>query len=87
MDLQTSLAILTAASIKSYTPPQPDLYGRMPFQHPVLENVESLTEKSKSMVMGTERIFVLAQMYGLPNVVRWQPKNVSCVGSGMVEEK
>ena len=80
MDLQASIAALTTASNKFATPPEPDPYGRIPFQHPALENVESLTEASKSMLMGTEQMLLLAEAYGLPSVVRWKPKNVSCVG-------
>ena len=87
MDLQASLAILATASDKPFKPPQPDEYGRIPFQHPALEDVETLTERSKSMVVGTEKISILAEEYGLPNVVRWKPKNVSCVGSAGAEEK
>ena len=79
MDLQASLAILIAASNKPFEEPQPDPHGRLPFQHPALESVESLTEESKSMVLDTERMFILAKTYGLPDVVRWKPKNVSCV--------
>ena len=87
MDLQASLAILTPASNKPSKPPQPDEYGRTPFQHSALENLDLLTEKSKSMVMDTQRMFMLAEAYGLPNVVRWKPKNVSCVGSVIAGEK
>ncbi|KAL8793327.1 MAG: hypothetical protein Q9195_004104 [Heterodermia aff. obscurata] len=83
VDLQSSLAILTTAPNKPSTPPRPDPYGRIPFQHPALENLESLTEKSKSMLMRPERMAMLAEEYGLHTVVRWKPKNIrNMKGSG-----
>ena len=49
----------------------------MPFQHPALETLEYLTERSKAQILSTERMAMLAESYGLLAVVRWQPKNVN----------
>ncbi|KAG6994134.1 20S-pre-rRNA D-site endonuclease nob1 [Physcia stellaris] len=71
------------ATKKSSSQSQPDSYGRTPFKHPALENVEALSERSKGQVMDTSRMFMLAERYGLPNVVRWKPKNIrNMAGSG-----
>ena len=76
MDLQASLAILTTASNKPVKSPQTDSYGRKPFQNPALESLGALNEESKAQVMDSKRLAMLAERYGLPDVVRWKPKNV-----------
>lgn len=78
MELQTSLALLNA--------PKPsqaagaiqalDKYGRMPFQHPALENLESITPAIKNQVLDKRRLAQLAMRYGLDTVIRWKPKQV-----------
>jgi hypothetical protein len=76
VELQTSLAILTAEASSSLPTAKKDSYGRTPYQHPALEGVEQLTEKSMSTVLDINRMASLADGYGLNRVLRWKPKNV-----------
>ena len=75
MDLQTSLALLQNSSTKQ-TPPMPDQYRREPFQHPVLQGLEGITEHGRATTLDKRRVGGLAEQYGLDAVVRWKPKRV-----------
>lgn len=78
VELQTSLAILTAeASPKSSSPaPKRDSYGRELYRHPALEGLGQLTKRSMSEILDPKRTAILADRYGLIRVMRWKPKNV-----------
>ena len=76
VELQTSLAILTAGASSDPPPPKKDSYGRLPYQNPALEGIEQLTDKSRSAVLDPNRMGGLADRYGLNRVIRWKPKNV-----------
>jgi len=54
-----------------------DKYGRKPFSHPALANVEVLSGRGKDYFLDVKQIAAVAGMYGIPAVVRWQPKDVS----------
>lgn len=80
LNLQKSLFI---ASRSSTTPirPRPDMYGRLPFQHPALDGVQNLlaldTPDDPKYLRGRQEIAALADRYGLGSVMRWKPRSVS----------
>lgn len=78
VELQTSLALLDApqAEIQQRTKGLPDNYGRLPFQHLSLQNLESVTVHTKERILDRQRIAQLAQHYGLGDVIRWKPRQV-----------
>ncbi|KAL9085594.1 MAG: hypothetical protein Q9165_007494 [Trypethelium subeluteriae] len=79
VDLQTSLALLTAPNPEMQINPnlQPDEFGRTPFQHHSLDGLDKLTESAKAKQLDKSRLAQLAESYGLAKVIRWKPKNVS----------
>ncbi|KAI9712325.1 MAG: hypothetical protein M1820_001538 [Bogoriella megaspora] len=86
VDLQTSLALLNAPKPQSEVDqiPEPDNFGRTLFQHRSLENLEQLTESAKAETLDKSRLAQLANSYGLPQVIRWKPKNTqNLAGSGI----
>ena len=77
MELQTSLALVSGSSTpETEAAPPPDQYGRIPFTHPALQGLDSLTEHNKSSVIDKRRVAGLAEEYGLDTVLRWKPKRV-----------
>lgn len=87
VELQTSLGLLTAADTNSYTSRSEDAYGRQAFQHPATDNVEVLNAGGKQFFLHHRQMSGIAARYGLPEVVRWQPKDVrdlAASGSDMV---
>lgn len=83
VNLQKSLFL---ASRSSATPisSRPDMYGRIPFQHPALDGVQNLLStdsrdaQDDPRFLGERRdIALLAERYRLPRVIRWRPKCVS----------
>ena len=79
IDLQTSLALLNASNpeIPPDQPPKLDEFGRTPFQHRSLSRLDNLTESAKATELDKSRLANLGKSYGLANVIRWKPKNVS----------
>lgn len=77
MELQTSLGMLTAADAGNYVRETPDEHGRQPFYHPATQTVEVLNGGGKAYFMHHKQMSGVAARYGLPEVVRWQPRNVS----------
>ena len=79
VDLQTSLAFLNAPrpDIQADQPPEPDEFGRTPFQHPLLNGLDHLSESAKARQLDKSRLAKLAELYGLAKVIRWKPKNVN----------
>lgn len=79
VDLQTSLALLNAANpeMQSGQAPEPDKFGRTPFQHRSLGGLQNITESAKATELDKSRLANLGKSYGLANVIRWKPKNVS----------
>lgn len=76
VQLQASLALVRDTP-SAQTIPEKDSYDRTPFQHPALEGLESLTDDARSHVVSKKQLAQLGQKYGLQDVVRWEPKNVS----------
>ncbi|KAF2232850.1 hypothetical protein EV356DRAFT_534355 [Viridothelium virens] len=86
VDLQTSLALLTAPDpeIQNSSNPQLDEFGRTPFQHHSLNGLDKLTESAKAKELDKSRLAQLAESYGLAKVIRWKPKNTrNLAGSGI----
>ncbi|KAJ9653350.1 hypothetical protein H2198_007439 [Neophaeococcomyces mojaviensis] len=81
LELQCSLGLLTAAEgevlAKAAEAVRPDEYGRQPFTHPALANVEVLSGRGKEYFLDVKQIAAVAGMYGIPEVVRWQPRDVN----------
>lgn len=71
--------MLTAADAGNYIKDTPDEHGRQPFQHPATQTVEVLNGGGKAYFMHHNQMSAVAARYGLPEVVRWQPKDVSLV--------
>ena len=66
----------------------PDVYGRVPFQHPALDGLRNLcdddggnSEKTDDprYLGGKKQLADLADRYKLLSVVRWKPKNVIAI--------
>ncbi|KAJ4286861.1 hypothetical protein N0V88_007873 [Collariella sp. IMI 366227] len=55
-------------------PATPDRYGREPFQHRSLANVDKLGERHPRDVASKEKLTKLAMDIGLTDVVRWKPR-------------
>jgi len=75
--LQGTLAILHSPLSTSTQASIPDPYNRTPFQHQALEGLSNLTATPISNVLNKERLGRLASSYGIGNVTRWKPRNVS----------
>ena len=54
----------------------PDPYGRTPFEHPALGNVDKLISQQPQKIVDKDRIYKLGQEIGLLNVMRWKPRLV-----------
>lgn len=87
VDLQTSLALLNGptGSGSASTAVEEDIYGRIPFQHPSLANLESVTSRSKEQLLDKRRLAQLAERYGLNKVIRWKPRQISRLESSGVD--
>lgn len=55
----------------------PDEYGREPFQHPALAQVDNLNVEMPVKVVNKEKIEQLAFDAGIDKVLRWKPAKVS----------
>ncbi|KAK5088265.1 hypothetical protein LTR05_002482 [Lithohypha guttulata] len=87
LELQTSLAVLTAADVTNQVNNNVDPFGRLAFHHPATANVGVLNGGAKEFYMHHKQMSGVASRYGLPEVVRWQPKdvdNLPASGSDMV---
>lgn len=75
VQLQTSLVFVQDRPAQ--TKSKRDSLGRTPFQHPALEGLEGLTHDARYQIINKKDLAQLGNNYGLQNVVRWAPKNVS----------
>jgi len=75
--LQGTLALIHSPLSTVTQAPTPDPYGRTPFQHPALEGLQNLPTIPISEIISKERLGRLATSYGIGEVTRWKPKNVS----------
>lgn len=76
VQLQTSLALVQDRT--STNPlPERDSYNRIRFRHAALEGLDDLTHGARSEVINKKQLAQLGHKYGLQQVIRWAPKNVS----------
>lgn len=80
LDLQTSLALLSAPSPTSPNFPPSEVY-----HHPALTNLENISPHNKSSTLHKSRLAALATQHGLDQVVRWKPKNAENLKQSGVE--
>jgi large subunit ribosomal protein L15 len=75
VSLETTRHILVAPTPALDSPAQ-DPFGREPFQHPALANVDKLSARQPRHIASQDRLANLAIDVGLPEVVRWKPRMV-----------
>ncbi|KAK0638513.1 ribonuclease-III-like-domain-containing protein [Cercophora newfieldiana] len=51
-----------------------DKFGRQPFQHPALANVDKLNAKQPQDIVHKDKLTKLAREVGLSQVIRWKPR-------------
>jgi large subunit ribosomal protein L15 len=76
LELQTSLSLLALGDSSRYLRESQDPYGREPFEHPATKAVECLRSGARTWFTHHKQISNLSAQYGIPDVVRWVPKNV-----------
>lgn len=80
VELQCSLGLLSVSDATAFLKGKDqDTHGREPFRHPAIETVECLLGGAHQYFTHHKALSNLATQYGLPEVVRWHPKNVSTV--------
>ncbi|KAL2175875.1 mitochondrial 54S ribosomal protein mL57 [Thermothelomyces heterothallicus CBS 202.75] len=73
VSLETTRHIMVTPAPAQGSPTQ-DSFGREPFQHSALANVDKLSSKQPMDVVSKEKLAKLAIEVGLPEVVRWKPR-------------
>jgi large subunit ribosomal protein L15 len=77
VELQASLGVLAHAYPSKKIPANRDPFGRKPFEHPSTDGVEVLTKGAREWLLFHRQMAKVAVKYGIPDVMRWTPKNVS----------
>jgi hypothetical protein len=75
VELQTSMALVSAPRNPTETLGQ-DEWNRLPFEHPALEGLSNLSERTKSQILDRTRLAQLAMSQGVDRVMRWKPRRV-----------
>lgn len=82
MNLQTSLVLLQSPiATKTQLPQETDGQGtevEEPFSHPALDGLPNLTNVKVDDILSKERLANLATQMGMPDIIRWEPRMVSC---------
>jgi len=65
---------ILVSPVDARAPPVQDSFGREPFQHPSLANVDKLNVKQPMDVVSKEKLAKFAIDVGLPEVTRWKPR-------------
>jgi large subunit ribosomal protein L15 len=73
--LETTRHIMVSPATRRNSPAQ-DEFGREPFQHPALANVDKLQARQPRDIVSKEKLAKLALDVGMLEVVRWKPKMV-----------
>ncbi|KAL2127974.1 hypothetical protein VTI74DRAFT_9911 [Chaetomium olivicolor] len=71
--LETTRSVMVSQA-PAQEPATPDQYGREPFQHRSLANVDKLSVRQPREVASKEKLTKLAMDVGLTEVVRWKPR-------------
>jgi large subunit ribosomal protein L15 len=79
LELQGNFALLHSPRTVTSQIANPDPYERTPFQHPALEGLQNLTSILLSELLTKDRLGHLASSYGISQVTRWKPRNVSAL--------
>ncbi|KAJ9617207.1 hypothetical protein H2200_000928 [Cladophialophora chaetospira] len=76
LELQCSLGLISVADT-SHPMKIEDLdpHGREPFRHPATESIECLLGGAHHWFTSHKQLANLAEQYGLPEVVRWHPRD------------
>lgn len=78
IELQCSLGLLSVSDSAFFLKGKDqDPHGRQPFRHPAIESVECLLGGAHQWFTHHKQLSNLATQHGLPEVVRWHPKDVS----------
>jgi hypothetical protein len=82
VDLQASLALLNRGAQEK---PQDlvDQFGRERFQHPALDGIVDVNDTTKADLLEKKKVAQLADKYGLLGVLRWRPRFVCSLLSGV----
>ncbi|KAK4096708.1 hypothetical protein N658DRAFT_501276 [Parathielavia hyrcaniae] len=72
VSLETTRHIIVAPT-PARDPPR-DPFGREPFQHSALANIDKLNAKQPVNVVSKEKLAKLAVDVGMPEVIRWKPR-------------
>lgn len=56
--------------------PSPDASGKLPFHHPQLAAVDSLSRSGPKDLASVDKLYKLANKMGMLDVVRWKPRLV-----------
>ncbi|EXJ60721.1 hypothetical protein A1O7_04874 [Cladophialophora yegresii CBS 114405] len=76
LELQCSLGLISVADPSRYQRAEDqDPHGREPFRHPAIESVECLLGSAHHWFTSHKQLANLAEQYGLPEVVRWHPRD------------
>lgn len=76
LSLQVSLGLLQIDP-EGYLKGQQDPWGRTPFEHEDLKGIENLAGRGKDFLLHQKQMTKVAELYGLQDVVRWEPKDPS----------
>lgn len=77
LELQCSLGLLSVSDSSNFLKGfYDDPSGREPFRHPATEAAECLLGGAHAWFTHHKGLASLAEQYGLPEVVRWHPKDV-----------
>lgn len=79
--------MVTPASGRDSPAPAQDPFGREPFQHSALANVDKLNLRQPQEVASKEKLAKLAMEVGLLEVVRWKPKMVRDAASSLAHAR
>ncbi|EXJ93500.1 hypothetical protein A1O1_01892 [Capronia coronata CBS 617.96] len=76
LELQCSLGLLSVSDAAIFLKDKDkDPHGREPFRHPAIESVECLIGGAHEWFTHHKQLASIATQYGLPEVIRWHPKD------------
>ncbi|EHY55208.1 Large ribosomal subunit protein mL57 [Exophiala dermatitidis] len=76
LELQCSLGLLSVSDAAIFLKDKDkDPHGREPFRHPAIESAECLVGGAHEWFTHHKQLANIATQYGLPEVIRWHPKD------------
>ncbi|KAK0614486.1 ribonuclease-III-like-domain-containing protein [Immersiella caudata] len=72
--LEATRSILIAPKESLPTVKITDDFGREPFDHPALANIDKLNARQPQDIVHKDKLAKLAREIGLPQVIRWKPR-------------